>query len=47
VESGTSWVDRNLGVDSTYYYVVRAFDGSRRSSLTDELAAGTPLVCLG
>jgi hypothetical protein len=43
----TSWTDRNLGVDTTYYYVVRAFDGTRRSPVTDELAASTPLVCLG
>jgi hypothetical protein len=45
--AAASWVDRDLGVHSTYYYVVRAFDGTRRSPVTAELAASTPLVCLG
>jgi serine/threonine-protein kinase len=45
--ASTSWIDRDRGVDRTYYYVLRAVDGARRSPLTPELAAQTPALCLG
>jgi hypothetical protein len=43
----TSFVDRGLGVDVTYRYVVRSFSGTRVSRPTTEAVAPTPLLCLG
>ena len=45
--STTTWTDRDLGLDATYYYLVRAVDGQRHSPLTPELTGSTPLLCLG
>jgi hypothetical protein len=42
----TSWTDLEVGPDATYYYLVRATDGERRSPLTPELVGSTPLLCL-
>ena len=45
--SATAWIDRGLGLDATYRYLLRAVDDERRSPLTPELAGSTPLLCLG
>ena len=45
--TATAWSDRGLGLDTTYFYVLRAVDGGRHSPLTSPLGGGTPLVCLG
>jgi serine/threonine-protein kinase len=47
--SGTSrsWTDGGLGLGDSYRYLVRAFDGNRRSPLSEVLPASTPSLCLG
>ena len=45
--TATEWSDRGLGLDATYFYVLRAVDGGRHSPLTRPLGGGTPLLCLG
>ena len=45
--TATEWSDRGLGLDATYFYVLRAVDGGRHSPLTSPLGGGTPIVCLG
>jgi serine/threonine-protein kinase len=45
--TATEWSDRGLGLDATYFYVMRAVDGGRHSPLTRQLGGGTPLLCLG
>jgi serine/threonine-protein kinase len=45
--TATEWSDRRLGLDATYFYVLRAVDGGRHSPLTPPLGGGTPLLCLG
>jgi serine/threonine-protein kinase len=45
--TATTWSDRGLGLDATYFYVIRSVDGGRHSPLTSALGGGTPLLCLG
>ena len=45
--TATEWSYRRLGLDATYFYVLRAVDGGRHSPLTPPLGGGTPLLCLG
>jgi serine/threonine-protein kinase len=45
--TATEWSDRGLGLDATYFYVLRAVDGGRHSPLTRPLGGGTPMLCLG
>jgi eukaryotic-like serine/threonine-protein kinase len=42
----TRFSDRGLGVESTYYYVVRSVAEGRRGPPSSEVAAETPLLCL-
>ncbi len=37
--SSTSYTDTNVSVGTTYYYVLRAFDGTRESTDSDQLSA--------
>jgi serine/threonine-protein kinase len=39
--------DPARGLDTTYYYTVRAVDGKRLGPLTEPASAHTPLLCLG
>jgi serine/threonine-protein kinase len=41
-----SYVDEDVGLNSTYYYTVRATSGSRVSSLSASAQADTPFFCV-
>lgn len=42
----STYLDDDVALGATYFYVVKATDGRRASAPTDQAQAGTPLACL-